>query len=142
MIGRSEWFTIRKYGGWGIHPKTKEGWIYLFLIIIPFIVFHCMSVWSTTTRLIVSLIWVSFLLFDIFEIMINLKKDEREKMHEAISERNALWAIVFILTIGLIYHIIESGLRQELYIPPFIIIALVIGASVKTITNVYLEKHN
>ncbi len=142
MIGKSKWFTIRKYGGWGIHPKTKEGWIYLFIVIIPFIIFHILPFWSTTTRLIVSIFWLFFLLFDIFEIMINLKKDEREKIHEAIAERNALWAIVFILTIGLFYHIIESGLKHELYIPPFILIALIIGAIVKTTSNIYLDKNN
>ena len=33
MIGKPEWFERRKYLGWGIHPKTKEGWIYLLFII-------------------------------------------------------------------------------------------------------------
>jgi len=26
MIGNPEWFQRRKYGGWGIFPKTWQGW--------------------------------------------------------------------------------------------------------------------
>ena len=28
MIGNPKWFNLRKYGGWGITPKTKQGYIY------------------------------------------------------------------------------------------------------------------
>ena len=34
MIGKSEWFNLRKYGGWGINPKTWQGYIYALLITI------------------------------------------------------------------------------------------------------------
>ena len=28
MIGKPEWFTYR-FLGWGVRPKTKEGWLYI-----------------------------------------------------------------------------------------------------------------
>jgi amino acid transporter len=142
MIGKSKWFKRRKYGGWGITPKTKEGWIYLLFIIFPFIVFHMLPFWSNITRIVVTSIWLFILFVDVTDIMINLKRDEREKLHEAIAERNALWVIVLILVVGLLYYIIDSGLKQQTHIPPFIVTALVIGALVKTISNIYLDKHN
>ncbi len=142
MIGKADWFKRRKFGGWGITPKKKEGWIYLFFIIVPFIIFQCLPFWTDITRMVVTTIWVVILLVDVTDIMINLKKDEREKIHEAIAERNALWVIVLILVVGLLYHIINAGLNNKIYIPPFITAALVVGAIAKTITNIYLEKKN
>jgi len=142
MIGKADWFKIRKYGGWGFTPKTKEGWIYLFFLIVPFAVFHGLPFWSNSTRIAVTVIWLFVLLVDTTDIMINLKRDEREKIHEAISDRNALWVIILILCVGLFYYVLEAGLRNEVYIPPVIAAALLAGAIVKTVPNIYLNKHN
>ena len=74
--------------------------------------------------------------------MFRLKKDEREKLHEAVAERNALWGIMIILIIGVLYQIISSALNQRLEVDWFIIIALFIGLIIKTISNIYLDKKN
>ncbi|MFH0905834.1 MAG: hypothetical protein V1824_00685 [archaeon] len=142
MIGKSEWFKRRKYLGWGLVPKTKEGWIYVFLLIIPLIVFQALPFWSEKTRLIVTGVWITLILIDVFTIMLKLKKDERETMHEAISDRNACWFMIFALAIGVFYQTITSASSNNFYIDPIIMIALLGGAIVKTISNIYLEHKN
>jgi len=54
MIGKPEWFKRRKYGGWGIFPKTWQGWVYIAAIIIPFMVFNALPFWSEKTKMIVT----------------------------------------------------------------------------------------
>jgi hypothetical protein len=81
------------------------------------------------------------LIADIFHIMANIKKDEREKIHEAIAERNALWAIIFVLCVGIAYQISVALVKAEPYnIDPVIIIAVFAALIVKAITNIYLDK--
>ena len=45
----------------------------------------------------VTIGWVLFLSIDMVHIMMNLDKDEREYKIEAISERNAAWAMVLVV---------------------------------------------
>lgn len=141
VIGKPEWFKRRKYSGWGITPKTWQGWLYIALVIVPFAVFQSLQFWDIKTRMIVTIIWVSFLLIDVFDIMIRMKKDERDRIHEAISERNALWAIMIIIVIGILYQIISSALNPDITkIDWFLLIALIAGVIVKSISNFYLDK--
>lgn len=140
MIARKEWFGRRKYGGWGVSPKTKEGWIYLVFIMLPFIVFHSLPFWTNQTRLIITVTWMIFLFIDIVPIMITLKKDEREHKIEAISERNAAWLMSLVLVIGVFYEILVSALNQELSVNAFLVAALIGGTLVKTISNIKLER--
>ena len=78
MIGRPEWFQRRKFGGWGFHPKTWQGWVYLAFIILPLIIINSIPDLNNETRILVVVIWVAFLLIDVTHIMICLKRDERE----------------------------------------------------------------
>ncbi len=140
MIANSEWFKRRKYGGWGVSPKSWQGWIYIALILLPFIIFQALPYWSMEARLYVTLGWIVFLMLDILPVMITLRRDEREHKVEAVSERNAAWFMVMVLVIGLVYEIISSALRQELQVNWFMAVALFGGALVKTISNIYLDK--
>lgn len=81
-----------------------------------------------------------FLFTDLIPIMINLKKDEREYKIEAISERNAAWFMSIILVIGIFYETLISTLNQTFSINIFLIIALLGGAIIKSISNYKLEK--
>lgn len=38
MIARADWFRRRKYGGWGVSPRTWQGWAYIVAILLPFII--------------------------------------------------------------------------------------------------------
>ncbi|MHA1873274.1 MAG: hypothetical protein ACTSVB_04085 [Candidatus Heimdallarchaeaceae archaeon] len=140
MIAKVSWFKRRKYGGWGVSPKTWQGWVYIALMILPFIIFQALPYWNTETRLYVTLGWVIFLMLDILPIMVTLKRDEKEYKNEAIAERNSALFMVMVLVIGLLYEIITSALRQDLQINWFLAVALFGGALVKTISNIYLDK--
>jgi hypothetical protein len=139
MIGDPTWFQRRKYGGWGIHPRTWQGWTYLICVTIPFILFHALPFWSATTRIYVTLGWLIFLLADVSHIMISLHRDERERKIEALAERNAAWFMVAVLTTGILYEIIQSAIRQSFSLNLFLATALIGGATVKGISNLYYE---
>ena len=140
MIGKPEWFKRRKYGGWGITPKTWQGGVYIALLLIPFIVFQALPYWDTATRMKVTIGWVAFLLLDMTHIMVALKRDERESKIEALSERNAAWVMMLIIVLGVLYQIISSALQQELAVDWFLVAALFGGMLAKTISNLVLER--
>jgi Zn-dependent protease len=142
MIGKPEWFKRRKYLGWGIQPKTWQGWVYIAVFMIPFIIFNALPIWNTETRLAFVITWILVLVIDVFDIMAKLKHDEREKIHEAIAERNALWGVIIVLIIGVFYDLVLSALQQTVYVNPFIVGALIIALLIKSISNIYLDKKN
>ena len=140
MIGKREWFERRTHLGWGISPKTWQGWVYIAIIVIPFLIFQALPYWDFKTRLVITIGWLIFALFDATEIMITLKRDEREYKIEAMAERNAAWFMESALVIGIVYEAITSALNQSFQVDWFLIAALFGGAIVKTISNIYLEK--
>jgi hypothetical protein len=140
MFAKSSWFQKRKYGGWGLTPKTWQGWVYIFVFIVALLVFQAMPFWNDATRTAFTVVWAIVLGGDALRIMVTLQRDEMEKMHEAIAERNASWAMVAVLTIGILYEIISSGLRDEFYLNPFLAIALIAGLAAKGLSYFFLEK--
>ncbi|MHA2218576.1 MAG: hypothetical protein ACXACY_21835 [Candidatus Hodarchaeales archaeon] len=140
MIGKPEWFKQRKYTGWGITPKTKEGYIYIAAMMGVFLLFLAIPTLDTKTRIVGTIIWLLVIGIDSIDIMINLKKDERSHLHEAIAERNATWYMVIVLALGIAYQGISSGLQQRLYVDPILVIALFGGLMVKAGSNIYLDK--
>jgi uncharacterized membrane protein len=81
------------------------------------------------------------LIADTVAIMFRMKKDERDMLHEAIAERNALWAIVSVLAAGIAYQAAQSALTDgTAAVDPVIIIAIVAGLAVKALTNYRLDK--
>ena len=140
MIGKPEWFTRRKYLGWGVMPKTWQGWAYVAIAGIPIFAFQYTKFWSEKTRMIAIGIWAVILIADFFDIMIRMKKDEREKIHEAIAERNAMWAMIIVLTAGVGYEIASSAVNQAIKVDPFIIAALLAALIAKAVSNVYLDR--
>ncbi len=142
MIARPDWFQRRKYGGWGVSPKTWQGWVYTALAIIPFIIFQSLPFWNMQTRMYVTIGWILFLFLDVGSVMISLKRDEREYKIEAISERNAAWTMMFILVVGILYEIIRGALSQSIDVNLFLVAALFGGVIAKTISNIILEKRS
>jgi len=141
MFGKPEWFTRRKYLGWGIQPKTWQGWVYIAVILIPIIGMQFIPQIDNNSRNAILIVWAVLLAIDIVDIMAHLKIDEREKMHEAIAERNALWAIVIVLAMGLSYRIAQSiMLTGKPQIDPVILSALFVGLGAKAATNIYLDR--
>lgn len=140
MIGKPEWFKRRKYGGWGIVPKTWQGYVYILAFLIPYVIFQALPYWNNLTRVVVTIVFFAILAIDTFIIMAKLNKDEREKIHEAIAERNALWTIVAILAAGIAYQTSLSVITMKNELDIVIIIALVAALIVKAVTNIYLDR--
>ena len=130
MIGNPNWFSVRKWGGWGLTPKTWQGWVYIAIMIIPVFIFK-----GNQT---ITLAWIAFLMLDIFDMMIHLKKDEREEKHEALAERNAAWFIVFTLALGTIIKAIVTK-NPTAVLDPVVAVALFGGVIVKALTYFHLR---
>jgi hypothetical protein len=141
MIGKTHWFQRRKYGGWGLFPKTWEGWLYIAVTVGLIVIIQFLPI-IETARIILMATVVVILVLDVIDIMRKLPMDEREKIHEAISERNALWAVITALAVGVAYQAAISIGNANAQVDPVIIIALVAGVAAKAITNFYLDKKN
>ncbi|MEK6945452.1 MAG: hypothetical protein AABW63_01530 [Nanoarchaeota archaeon] len=142
MIGKPEWFARRKYSGWGLFPKTWQGWLYTVVLValtmaIVYIPFSDMKV-----RIGVLVVWGIILLVEVGSIMIKIR-DEREKMHEAIAERNALWAVILVLVVGVGYQVASSSVKNDFsVVDPFLIAAVVAALVVKAVSNIWLDRRN
>jgi hypothetical protein len=140
MIAKASWFKRRKYGGWGVSPKTWQGWVYIAVMILPLIIFHALPYWSDQLRMYVTVGWVILLMADIIPIMARINNDERESKNEAFAERNAAWFMMSVLVLGLLYEIITSALNESIKVNWFIVIAIFGGAIVKSVSNIYFDK--
>ena len=140
MLGKPQWFQRRKYAGWGIAPKTYQGWLYLLVLILGLLFIQFMSWPGENTQIILMFIWVGVFVLDTIDIMIRIPRDERDRLHEAFAERNALWVMVIVLAIGIAYRTAQSIASGTVYIDPVIIIALFAGLAAKAVTNIYLDK--
>jgi hypothetical protein len=138
-LRKNEWFARRKYTGWGFTPVTWQGWVYVFVAIAPFILLTIFGE-ANQTRIVFIVIWAIIVGIDFIDIMIHLPKDERDRIHEAIAERNALWAIVTVLAIGVAYQAASGAVDGVLQVDPVIIIAIIVGLLAKIVSNVYLDK--
>jgi hypothetical protein len=139
MIGKPQWFRRRKYTGWGFTPVTWEGWLYVVIAILPLVLLMGVSPISQT-RMIFIITWALVVGFDFVDIMIHLPKDERDLVHEAIAERNALWVILGVLTVGVGYQVASGAVMGITKVDPVIIVAILAGLLTKMISNFYLDR--
>lgn len=140
MIGKPEWFNRRKYTGWGLTPKNWQGWAYVVAIVLPIIILQAIPGITPEIMAITSIIWLVILFIDVIDIMRKLPMDEREKAHEAIAERNALWMMILVLVVGIAYQAAQSVVFQTNTVDPLLIVALLLATVVKAGTNFYLDK--
>lgn len=138
MIGKSQWFKVRKYGGWGLSPATKEGWIYIAIFIGIVLVIQNLPLDQSIKTAITSIFGV-ILALDVIDIMLHLKKDERETLHEAISERNASWTMVTAMVLIFGYKSITTAINGGGDIELIWLIPIFAGTIAKAITNLYLK---
>ena len=138
MIAKSSWFSPRKYGGWGLTPNCWQGWAYIGLIILLL---------GGASLLPLPGMWSSGLMFafgvifslDFIDIFLHLKKDERDVIHEALAERNAMWFMVTTLGFGIAYQAGVSVVSSISSVDPVILIALGGSVIIKAITHWYLR---
>ena len=141
IIARPKWFGRRKYGGWGVSIKPWQGALYLASKIMLILLIQLLPL-EAIERLYVTGAWQLFVFIDMFDVMWKVQRDEREYIHEAIAERNAAWAMMPILVVGMFIELILSSLRGEPRVNPFIALALIAGVVAKSVTNYRLEKEN
>jgi hypothetical protein len=137
MFGKPEWFQRRKYLGWGLAPRTWQGWVYILVLAIPLIIIPLVpgpDAWKVPALI----VWAGLFAIDLIRLMIILKKDERETQHEAIAERNAAWVMITIVAVGVAYQAAQQA-RGGPSIDPFLFAVMIGGLLAKMITNVYLE---
>lgn len=141
IIARPEWFGRRKYGGWGVSVKTWQGAAYLASVLLILVAIQLLPL-STIARIYVTAAWLVFLFLDMFDVMWKVRRDEREYIHEAVAERNAAWAMMPVLVVGIFIQLISSSLKGDPYVDPVPVIALVAGVIAKSVTNYRLEREN
>lgn len=142
MIAKPEWFTRRKYLGWGLMPVTWQGWVYIAVVVLPLVLILTMDVVGTAATAFL-VVWAVVFSIDLLDVMTRLPKDERDRIHEAIAERNALWAILVVLVAGVGYQAAADAVAgSTITVDPVILIALFAGVITKAISNVYLDKNN
>ena len=134
MIGKPEWFTYRIFG-WGLRPKTKEGWLYI-LIAVLIAVGITLLPFGEQEKVIAITIFVCIVLLDTLHIMTQIGKvhDEREKMHQLIIERNCSFAAIAALVILAVYQVIVIGAIDK-----GIFIVLGVMVAVKIISTAYVK---
>lgn len=139
VIAKPQWFVRRKYGGWGLMPKTWQGWIYSLIMII--IVLGLVNApLDMKYKIVIILAAAIFFFIDIGSAMIRLK-DEREKIHEAVAERNALWAVLLVLVIGISYQAAESAVKGNYSsMDWFLVAAVFVALVVKAVSNIWLDR--
>jgi len=86
-----------------------------------------------------TIIWTGLFLIDFVHIMSQIKKDERERLHEALSDRNALWFMLTVLAVGMVYQAANKFTLNSSNIDPVILISLIGGTIVKAVTQLYLR---
>lgn len=129
MIGNPKWFNRRKYTGWGLTPNCWQGWVYIICFIAPLAIINSIPI-DQNIKNILTIIFVGIVLIDVIHMMSQLQKDERERIHEAIADRNALWFIIFIL-------LIWAFAKQ--IVDPIILIAIIGAMVVKAATHWWLR---
>ncbi|MFC2159626.1 hypothetical protein ACFLQS_02800 [Actinomycetota bacterium] len=79
MIGRPEWFTKRNFG-FGIKPKTWQGWVYLLVAItlIVFLRWQSFWDWSEQIKNIITIVLAAVIIIDVVHIMYVLNNKDKE----------------------------------------------------------------
>ncbi|MCM2325136.1 MAG: hypothetical protein NDI94_01615 [Candidatus Woesearchaeota archaeon] len=139
MIGKPEWFQRRKYSGWGLSPKTWQGYAYIAVLIAILFGLQLLPV-AGNTKVIIMIVFAAIIALDTIDIMMRLKKDEREIVHEAIAERNVAWFIIIVIAVGIAYQSSQSAVLGKNVVDPFLIIAILGGMIVKVASNIYLDR--
>jgi len=138
MIGRPEWFTYRIFG-WGIRPKTKEGWLYILIGILIGAGLALLPI-PNNYKAIVLLIFVSIVVLDVLHIMLQMERhhDERDRLHQLIIERNCSFAAVAALATIAIYQSIKN-LGQAIPFDISLVVVLGVMLLVKIGSTIYVK---
>ncbi|MFZ5955365.1 MAG: hypothetical protein ACOYT4_02985 [Nanoarchaeota archaeon] len=142
VIAKPEWFQRRKYTGWGLSPKDWRGWLYIGVILAVIFLIQLIPFQNDSIKIVFNMIFAVLIIIDLLDVMFKMKKDEREILHEAKAERNALWAIITVLCFGIAYQISSGIIANNFSVDWVIITALIMGLITKAISNYYYDKRD
>ena len=141
MIAKKEWFNRRKYSGWGLTPKTWQGFAYIGIIILIGFAMNS-SILPGDIKIMLSAILVTLLIADVLHVMATIKIDEREAKIEALAERNASWTMVGSLAVLLIYlGTVDRVLTCKEFMP-YIIFPMISGMIAKAVSTYILQNRD
>ncbi|HIH37379.1 hypothetical protein J4460_04825 [Candidatus Woesearchaeota archaeon] len=143
MIGKPEWFTYRIFG-WGIRPKTKEGWFYILGFLAAVMLIVLLPIGQAIKQAGIFVL-VTILILDSLLIMTHLGEhhDEREKMHQLIIERNCSFAAIAALVVAAAIQTYQNRALLSQEVLPFdwsILAVLLTMVMTKIITTLYVKK--
>jgi hypothetical protein len=129
MIANPKWFNLRKYSGWGLTPNCWQGGVYLLVYIILIIIIGSFSLDENLKNILIFTV-IGVLIIDVLHIMSKIPQDERERLHGAIADRNALWFLLF----GTIIWAFVKQITDPIFI------GIILGTTaVKALTQIYLK---
>jgi cobalamin synthase len=142
MIGKAHWFKYRTFG-WGLAPKTWEGWAYIAILVFLIGGTFAMGIKDSTKMWIFAII-MTVAVVDMILIMSQLPKvsDERENYHQLIIERNCSFAaIVALLAVALFQTYKNTGFMQSQGLPFDYSIIIILGAmlATKIVSTLYVR---
>lgn len=138
MIGKPEWFTYRIFG-WGVRPKTWEGWVYLLAAVFIAVGLAFLPI-PLEYKTIAMFAFVGILVLDVIVIMTQLDKhhDERERMHQLIIERNCSFAAIVALAVIAAYQAAQN-VGKIMPVDVSILIVLAVMVVVKIVSTIYVK---
>jgi hypothetical protein len=139
MIAKQEWFNRRKYTGWGLSPKTWQGWVYILGFVGIVVGLQSMPI-DATWKVRLTLVLVVCLLIDVFMAMAKVKLDEREREIEAIAERNASWTMVSTTAVTMIGSMLVGQEVVNQYFTMMLSLPLLTGVVAKGLTHYLLNR--
>jgi len=140
MIGKPEWFTYRIFG-WGVGPKTWQGWAYLGAVAASMGLIKLMPI-ANAIRMWCFGILVGLVVLDVIHIMTQLDKvhDEREKLQQMIIERNCSFAAVVALVAIAAFQAFKNRHLAGHQIDDSILIVLVVMVVTKIISTWHVRR--
>ena len=142
MIGKPEWFTYRAMG-WGITPRTWQGWVYVGVFIVLFVFVKILPLPDDVKPWVIGGL-LGLVVTDCIVIMSQLgaHHDERERLHQLLIERNCSFAAVATSVVALGFqayqnHALTGGVSQ---FDPWILAVLGAMAMTKLASSAYVRR--
>ena len=142
MIVKPEWFTYKIFG-WGIMPKTWQGFAYVFVSMIIMGIIILAPV-ATIVKMWALGIFVGAIFLDALHIMTQLQSyhDERQNYHQLIIEKNVSFAAAGAVIGGILFQTCQNRyLLGTSQIPFDISLGVVLGIMliVKVLSTLYVR---
>lgn len=139
MIAKAKWFNRRKYTGWGLEPKTWQGFLYVGVLVTVLVLIQSLPL-EAGWKIGLSVGGVVFILVDVLQALASIKLDEREQKMETMAERNASWTMVTALAFSIIYLTTLGNNMVGSELIPLVVLPIILGMIAKGVTYYVLEK--